>query len=244
MLIVNADDLGYSVTTTNPAVQAYDEGLISSLSAMVWMRDGARAGALARERGMPVGLHLNLTYEFLDPNVPPRAADLQKQMLEQFDRASWDEDELEHAAPDAKIREAIKLQLDEFRRHFGEPTHLDGHHHVHVHPRVLASLPTEWPIRPVLRPPQNLSRPLSVREAWLRRRFRGPDVCLNFQHMHPLLGGSGLTVLERAREQTVEVMVHPQDAREREALRTPEWGEVLARLKPGSYRDLAELARR
>jgi predicted glycoside hydrolase/deacetylase ChbG (UPF0249 family) len=70
VLIINADDLGASISATGPIVVAYDEGLIPSATAMVWMPGSERAARLARERGMPLGLHLNFTLPFRDQRAP------------------------------------------------------------------------------------------------------------------------------------------------------------------------------
>src|SRR5258707_15355248 len=64
MLIINADDLGRAVRETDVALVCYKQGRISSASAMVFMEDSERAAALARESGLDVGLHLNLSQTY------------------------------------------------------------------------------------------------------------------------------------------------------------------------------------
>jgi hypothetical protein len=59
---------------------------------MVWMRDSARAAQLARERDMPVGLHLNFTLPFTDTHAAREVRSLQLELTERFDGSSWSED--------------------------------------------------------------------------------------------------------------------------------------------------------
>jgi chitin disaccharide deacetylase len=238
VLIVNGDDFGASRSASDPILAAYAEGLISSATAMVWMPDSERAARLARECGMPVGLHLNLTLPFRDDGAPALERDLQAELTTVFNPSSWYEDSVAPREPDLRIREAVAHQLAAFRAVYGEPTHIDGHHHVHVHPAVMTWLPPELPIRPVLRTPGEIGRRPTPRDRSLGKRFRSADACVAFQQIHPAFGGVGLQILEFGRKQTLEVMVHPQLEHEQRALRTPAWIDALCSSQRGSYRDL------
>ena len=236
MLIVNADDFGASPGASDPVIALFAEGAISSASAMVRMRDTARAAALASERGMPVGLHLNLTLPFADPAVPAPVRERQLRLTEFFGSESWRGDSRE--SPDGKLlADVIEDQLECFRERFGGPTHLD----VHVHPAVLEQLPRDLPIRPILSVPSRANARPDARERGLRRRFLSPDLCFAFEHVHPALGGAGLAALDHARDQTLEIMVHPQRASERTELSSEQWRTALSTLPVGSYLDFAQL---
>ena len=242
MLIVNADDFGVSPSASDPTIQLYEQGALSSASAMVGMRDTARAASLARERELPTGLHLNLTLPFAAPTVPAPMGERQRRLTEAFGRESW----RERSGPDPDSRliaDAIEDQLERFREAFGEPTHLDGHHHIHVHPAVLEQLPPELLIRPILSVPARACAEPSARLRNLRRHAAGPDLCFALAHVHPALGGDGLQALEHARERSVEIMAHPQQERERSALKSTVWLQALAALTVGSYADLAGIIR-
>ena len=222
-----------SPSTTDPILECFAAGAISSTSAMVWMPDSARAARLVRERMLPVGLHLNFTLAFPVEGVPDDVRRRQLELTQAFGPESWREP-AGRAPAGSLIAAAVDDQLRQFREQFGEPTHLDGHHHVHVHPAVLERLPHELPIRPPLGP-GSAGRGLGQR--WLLRRFRSPDTCLAFERIHPALGGEGLQVLGEARRRVVEVMTHPAMG-QREALLSAEWRAALAALQLGSYRDL------
>src|SRR5271166_649812 len=239
VLIVNADDFGASPNASDPVIELYGLGAVSSASAMVRMRDTARAASLAREHGLPTGLHLNLTLPFQDPAVPGPARERQRRLTGTFGRESWRGERPER--PDARLlADVIEDQLECFRGAFGEPTHIDGHHHIHVHPAVLDQLPDGLPVRPILSTPSQAAGRPSARQRDLRRRFRGPDLCFAFEHVDPSLGGDGLAVLDYSLARSLEIMVHPQQERERTALGSAQWREALAGLTVASYADLTQ----
>src|SRR5271157_3811838 len=67
LLIINADDWGGDRETTERTFECILRGAVSSVSAMVFMEDSERAAAIARERGIDAGLHLNFTTPFSAP---------------------------------------------------------------------------------------------------------------------------------------------------------------------------------
>jgi predicted glycoside hydrolase/deacetylase ChbG (UPF0249 family) len=241
MLIINADDFGASASATDAICAAFDAGAITSASAMVWMGDSLRAAGSASERNLPTGLHLNLTLPFSAPDAPLSVRERQQRLTEYFTTEGWREDVGKWPAREL-LRAAIEDQLERFREQFGEPSHIDGHHHVHVHEVVLESLQHAWPIRPLLRTPAQVDARPSKRELGMRRRFLVPDAALAFEHLHPALGGTGLAVLDRARTICIEVMTHPQHPSQLQALLDHEWRATLAALPLGGYADLARPA--
>src|SRR5204862_599812 len=70
MLIINADDWGRSVAETDAALRCYKRGRVTSVSAMVFMKDSKRAAELAKENELDVGLHLNFTDKFTTNQFP------------------------------------------------------------------------------------------------------------------------------------------------------------------------------
>src|ERR1700674_3520796 len=61
LLIINADDWGRDYETTARTLECALRGTISSVSAMVFMQGSEQAAAIALERGIDAGLHLNFT---------------------------------------------------------------------------------------------------------------------------------------------------------------------------------------
>jgi predicted glycoside hydrolase/deacetylase ChbG (UPF0249 family) len=242
-LMVNADDWGASLATTDAIARCFDAGGVSAASAMVHMADSARAAELARERRLPVGLHLNLSQAFDGADVPGEVRRRQSLLARRFANMRlrrWIYDPTSRA----RVDRAIADQLEEFERLYGAPpTRLDGHLHVHLSPDVLLSraLPRDVWLRPartvaVDRAVPLLGRLRRSRERWLRRRFAMSDYFFSIEDIHPQLGGSGLDgALDLALEADVEVMTHPSRPQELGLLLSPDWRRALAERPLGAF---------
>jgi predicted glycoside hydrolase/deacetylase ChbG (UPF0249 family) len=237
MLIVNADDFGATPSTTDAIRKAFDAAAITSTSAMVWMIDSSRAAGIAAEQDLPLGLHLNLTLPFSARDVPQSVRERQLRLTDLFTRDGWWK-EAERRFDRKLLRTAIDDQLERFREQFGQPTHIDGHHHVHLYAAVLDLLPQTWPIRPPLRAPEQLEARPNRRERQLHRRFRAPDLALSLTRLQSATGELDLEVLDCARRLCIEVMAHPRQPSEMELLTAPEWRARLDSLTLGTYADL------
>ena len=130
-LIINADDFGD--TKFNPSIVAgFEQGFITSTSLLVGRSGAAEAAAIANANSLAVGLHLNLTAgePAAEPNRIRSLLDANGSFLG------------ERAFRDALRRGSINAnemsiegsaQLDRFQELVGAlPSHVDGHHHVHV----------------------------------------------------------------------------------------------------------------
>jgi len=237
MLIVNADDFGASRNTTDAVLGTVDGGAVTSVSAMVWMPDSTSAAALARERGMSVGLHLNLSLPFTAKDVPTDVAQVQARLTTTFTKEGWRGGRTQGRTARADVTRAVNDQLGEFRRLFGEPAHINGHHHVHIIDVVLDTLPPDIPIRQALATPGTVGE-RDRRHASIAKRFRTTTAALDLRSIHPDLGGSGFDVLELAREGSLEVVTHPQLRDERDALLGQAWREAVKELELGSFSEL------
>jgi chitin disaccharide deacetylase len=136
-LMVNADDWGRDTETTNRILECTVSGAVSSVSGMVFMEDSARAAALAREREIEAGLHLNFTTPFSASSCPARLREGQQQIARYLLRHRL----AQVAFQPGLIRQfayVAAAQRDEFRRIYGaDPERLDGHHHMHLCANVL-----------------------------------------------------------------------------------------------------------
>jgi predicted glycoside hydrolase/deacetylase ChbG (UPF0249 family) len=115
VLIVNADDFGFSAGVNRGVIEAHERGIVTSTTLMV--RGGAAAqaaAAVADHPALDVGLHLDLgewefvadewriRYQVVDPDDP------------------------------VAVAEEVEAQLVLFEELVGRsPTHLDSHQHVH-----------------------------------------------------------------------------------------------------------------
>ncbi|MCM2334807.1 MAG: ChbG/HpnK family deacetylase [Anaeromyxobacteraceae bacterium] len=106
VLVINADDFGYSRGINRGIVEAHDRGVVTSTSLMVDAPRVEEAVALARTRpALSVGLHVNFTNEA-------------ERLVEFTDPAA--------------CRADLLRQVARFEALVGRPpTHLDSHQHVH-----------------------------------------------------------------------------------------------------------------
>lgn len=124
-LIVNADDLGWSLGINRGVATTYEHGILTSASLMVQWPAATDAARYARSHpALGVGLH--------------------------FDLSKWGHRE-DSWRPvymiDSGRREAVeaeaRAQLARFRSLLGrDPTHVDSHHHVHLEEPVRSVLVT------------------------------------------------------------------------------------------------------
>jgi len=104
---------------------------------MVFMKDSERAAALARERSIDIGLHLNLTESLSAHNV---SASLQEHhgRVARFLLGHRLAQIVYHPGLAGSFKYVVNTQLDEFHRIYGEaPRRIDGHHHMHLCANVL-----------------------------------------------------------------------------------------------------------
>jgi chitin disaccharide deacetylase len=244
LLVVNADDWGAERATTDAILSCFQAGAISSATAMVFMEDSHRAAALARAQGLPVGLHLNLTMAYNDPQSSALAKEHQAQLAEMYATASRPHRSL-HPTALHLVRGCVEDQLQEFQRLYGgPPTHIDGHNHAHLSTNVLLSRGLPRGTR--LRRAQNWPRAKTlgarlgrgVRDATLAG-FRTTRWFTSIRTVHPSFGGHGLhQLLELSRDESVEIMVHPGWEDERNVLLAPDWEQALRGRPLGSYAQL------
>jgi chitin disaccharide deacetylase len=246
LLIISADDWGSHRATTDAIEECYRAGGVTSLSAMVFMPDSARAARRAVDAELPAGLHVNLTEYFDDPACPAPVRDRQRRLVDRVAGRRW---RLWGFSP-ALFREVeacVADQLEAFRDLYGrEPTHFDGHEHVHQWFTVMfaRTIPTGMKTRPSYtfmrgdKPlPNRLARKVVNRA--MRLRFRLPEYFFSLPDIHPAFGGAGLhDRLALARHTTVELMTHPGSSDERVVLRSDEWLELVSQFRVGSYADL------
>ena len=137
IVVVNADDFGFSDGVTEGILRAHAEGIVTSASLTANMPAAAAAvGRLGDAPGLGVGVHLNVC------QGPP---------LSRAGRALADEDGMMRSTATAVLLgcmlrprrlDAIEAECDAQVRwvldHGIRPTHLDSHRHVHAFTPVFA----------------------------------------------------------------------------------------------------------
>jgi chitin disaccharide deacetylase len=230
-LIVNADDWGRDVETTDRILQCVTIGTVSSTSAMVFMEDSGRAAYLAREGGVDCGLHLNFTMPFSAPDCPSRVREHQERVVRYLRRNRLAQTVF-HPGLASSFKYVAAAQIEEFERIFGgTPRRFDGHHHMHLCANVLFGglLPAGAIVR------RNFSFRQSEKGR-INRMYRGViDRVLAKRHwvtdyffsLPPLEPQSRLDeIFSIARRSIVEVETHPVNPAEYRFLTS---GEILSR---------------
>jgi len=101
------------------------------------MEDSERAAAVAQQRGIDAGLHLNFTTPFSAPNCPSTLAERQRQIAaclwrHRFARVLY------HPGLACSFEYVFAAQMDQFNLLYQRsPNRLDGHHHMHLCANVL-----------------------------------------------------------------------------------------------------------
>lgn len=221
MLIINADDWGCDAYTTNRVLACVERGSISSVSAMVFMEDSERAAAVARERGIDAGLHLNLDTPFSKGLVSSSLLEHQSRVARflqnPFSRPFF------HPGLVRSFEHLVSSQLDEYERLYGAPPRrIDGHHHMHLAANVLFGglIPLGTVLRPHFsREPGEKPIRNSIFRCYskliLARSHRTVD---GLFALPPLEPKRLLPIFSRSREITIEVEAHPADPVEFEFL--------------------------
>jgi chitin disaccharide deacetylase len=234
LLIVNADDFGYDERNTDAAAECFARGRITSVSAMVYMRDSERAAEVARDAGVPVGLHLNLSEPYTGSDVREAARLRHARLAERFSGGwlrvrRW----LYDPMICRDVDDCIGEQLAQFQALYGAaPSHVDGHKHVQVSPNVLLSraLRPGTRMRTALHLDATLRRPgRAARRRLMERRFTSTGYCFDFAERE--------RALQFAREATVELVVHPA-LQDYTALLSDDWARTLERVSLGSFADI------
>lgn len=154
-LIVNGDDFGYSPGQNYGIIDAFENGILRSASLMVQGQYVAHALELVRAHpGLGVGVHLILDYG-RSVSPPSQVASLVDE--DGAFRCPAFEGPLQLSLADVEHEWCSQIQW--LRNKGIEPTHLDSHHHFHLHPQLfpvtcrlarefalpIRSLPHGWP---------------------------------------------------------------------------------------------------
>jgi hypothetical protein len=224
LLVVNADDWGHDVWTTDRILECVEPGAVSAVSAMVFMQDSERAASIAQERQVESGLHLNFTTPFTGPGLPRQLAGRQQQVSGYLRRHRLAPYVFNPRLMDA-FAYLVVAQLEEYRRLYGtEPAHINGHHHMHLCANVLAArlLPAGAFVR------RNFCFEPGERSMWnrlyrravdrvLARRHRQTDLFFSLEPLEPRTRIQRICSL--ARRAVVELETHPAQPGEYRFLR-------------------------
>lgn len=134
--VIVADDFGRSSAINRAVEIAHDKGVVTAASIMAGGKRFLEAAATARRmKRLSVGLHLTLVdgRAVLPPGEIPGLVDSRGY----FERTAW-RAWLRCSRPGltGQIEKEIAAQFGRLESAGIKPTHVDGHHHLHMHPRV------------------------------------------------------------------------------------------------------------
>jgi len=161
-LIVNADDYGRTAGVVEGILQAHQQGIVTSTTAMMNMpgiEDALRRAQSCPELGLGVHLVFSSWRPLLPPEQIPSLVDADGAFLGQ--KAVWTQPE---AIQRDELQAELTAQVERFQALTGHaPDHLDCHHFVHCHPLFFAiyvELAAQWdlPIRAPFPPEEALSQ--------------------------------------------------------------------------------------
>ncbi|HSZ01602.1 MAG TPA: ChbG/HpnK family deacetylase [Terriglobales bacterium] len=219
LLIVNADDWGQDVLTTNKILECSAQGAVSSVSGMVFMEDSERAATLATERGIETGLHLNFVTPFSASSCPAGLLEHQQRLARYLMRRRLAQ-VIFHPGLMHSFEYVVAAQFDEFHRLYGaDPEKVDGHYHMHLCANVLL----QRLIKPGTIVRRNFSFESGEKSMWnrlyrklvdrsLARRHRITDCFFSLPPLEPLSRLQRIYSL--ARKSVVELETHPVNAEE------------------------------
>ncbi len=240
MLIINADDWGRSLPETDAAFRCYKAGRITSVSAMVFMADSERAAELAQENELDVGLHLNFTERFTGGRIAARLASYHAEITGFLTRNKYSQLFYNPFLQKA-FSYSYQVQAQEFARLFGKPpSHIDGHHHMHLCANVLFSnmIPAGMKIRRNFSfwfgEKSSLNRGYrALVDQWLARRYQLTDYFFDLTQCIQKKKLDRVAAL--AASGTVELMTHPIAQAEADYLLSNEFTGILRHCEIGSY---------
>jgi len=247
MLIINADDFGIGEKATGNILACYQRDRITSTSAMMFMVDSERAAKLALDASIDVGLHLNLSSPFSGRTLSRRLQEYQSKIVTFLEGGKY-HFLLYNRALKQQFGYVCQAQYEEFTRLYNKlPTHIDGHHHMHLCMNILIDklIPRGAKVR------RNFSFSKGEK-SFLNRLYRRiidrslmkRFVCTDFffsvssPRSEIVQGVSLRGIANLAGSQNVELMVHPERKTEYDYLMGDEFLRIVAAVKRGSYASL------
>lgn len=141
-LIINADDLGICEERDEGIFEIFQKGVITSSTILVNGVNFENSIKKAKEFNLPLGIHINLT-----EGEPVYKNKLHENSLVSFDYISnsykmhgkfeFRQRVLDNQIREQDIKNEIIHQILKFIEFYGNiPTHIDGHQHIHVIPKI------------------------------------------------------------------------------------------------------------
>ena len=243
MLIINADDWGRNKTVTDNSITCFKKLRISSASAMVFMADSERAAELAREYGLETGLHLNFTLAF-DGNAKSSQLIKSHRRIASFLTMSKYCSFFYNPLLKRDFEYTYKAQYEEFVHLYNkEPTHIDGHHHMHLCTNMLIDrlIPRGSKVRRSFTFSSGERNFLNITyrkiiDSILMQRYTCTELFFSATPTQNIERQKN--IINLAKSQNVELMVHPEKTIEFDFLMSDEFSQIVSCVQTGNYSNL------
>jgi predicted glycoside hydrolase/deacetylase ChbG (UPF0249 family) len=223
----------------------FKNGRITSVSAMVFMKDSQRAAELALEHRLDVGLHLNFTTKFDQNHTSNKLLECQKNINAFLQKNKYCF-LLYNPILRRDFHYVYRTQYEEYIRLYNnKPTHIDGHHHMHLCTNILIDqlIPKNSKVRrsfSFTSGEKSIVNRLyrSLVDRWLQGRYQCTDF---FFSIEPILEFDRLRrIVELSLTHNVELMVHPEKQDEYNYLLSAEYMEIIRNTKIESHKALCD----
>ncbi len=134
-LIISAGDLGITSQRSHGIFQCFEHGVVTTAGLIANGNHSDLAARHARERGLPIGLHFNLT----EGSALTRAADIGTLLTTDgyfLGRETFERTLAEGGIDAMQVERELRSQIEWCLQHYGLPTHVDSHHQIHVQPFI------------------------------------------------------------------------------------------------------------
>lgn len=201
-VLINADDLGLAPAVNRGIFAAWAAGAVGDSTVFAHAPDLPALLARARDAGLPVGVHLNLTAgaPLCDPGDIPALVGPDGRFMR---RQQWT-----LPLPADQIRRELARQIDRVYALGWTPSHLDSHHHVHAYPEVLAE---------VIALAQARRLPVRAVDTAMRAALRAAGLATPDHFSMAFYGelatvATLITLVEECPGGILEIMTHPGEA--------------------------------
>lgn len=188
-IIINADDFGLSQGGNKAIIESYQKGILTSTTLMATTEYTQEAIQLAKENpGLGVGVHMVLTTQKAILNTHKNIADENGNFL-------WTIMSINDTIDKEEVYQEWDAQIASITKEL-DITHLDSHHHAHLHPAldgVVQRLSEKYNV------PFRSTRTLLPKEVEVNSKFYKEGVSEEFI----------LDLFEKKAYDVVDLMTHP-----------------------------------
>jgi predicted glycoside hydrolase/deacetylase ChbG (UPF0249 family) len=208
---------------------------------MVFMADSERAAQLALENGLDTGLHLNFSLQF-DGNCKSNKLLECQRRIASFLKTNKYSFLLYNPLLKGDFHYVYSAQYEEYVHLYNKvPTHIDGHHHLHLCTNILAArlIPKGAKVRRSFTFSRGEKSAFNrfyrcIVDAIVTRRYNCTDFFFSLSLL--LRTGRLQTIMNLARSRNVEVMVHPERNEEFDYLMSDAYFDMISAVNTGNYR--------